>query len=173
MSKEATKKFVENNGFICKTCAKVIVDGHKHENEEDLCDQCKISDLESKLEKMEKEKELDNSFWKQECDSLQKALANKEKKIEKLKSENHALISENAYQEADIFELNWFKERVNQDKISFAVEQLEKVKEFCIKHRHFCEDSYNHKFVIEGACYALKDAVNEIDNQIKAIKEGK
>lgn len=30
MSKEATKKFVENNGFICNKCGKVVVDGTKH-----------------------------------------------------------------------------------------------------------------------------------------------
>lgn len=38
-----------------------------------------IADLEAKLEQSQKEKELDNAFWKQECDSLQKALAEKEK----------------------------------------------------------------------------------------------
>lgn len=38
----------------------------------------KIADLEAKLENTEKEKELDNIFWKQECDSLQKTLAEKE-----------------------------------------------------------------------------------------------
>ena len=54
MSKEATKKFVENNGFICNKCSKVIVDGTKHKNEEDLCDQCKISDLEAKLAESER-----------------------------------------------------------------------------------------------------------------------
>ena len=44
----------------------------------------KISDLEAKLAKSEKERELDNSFWKQECDSLQKTLVEKDKEIEKL-----------------------------------------------------------------------------------------
>lgn len=53
MSKEATKKFIENNGFICNKCGKVIVDGIKHKNEEDLCDQCKIADLEAKLAERE------------------------------------------------------------------------------------------------------------------------
>lgn len=43
-----------------------------------------IADLEAKLAKSEKERELDNSFWKQECDSLQKQLAEKKKEIEKL-----------------------------------------------------------------------------------------
>ena len=44
----------------------------------------KISDLEAKLAKSEKERELDNSFWKQECDSLQKTLVEKDKEFEKL-----------------------------------------------------------------------------------------
>ena len=43
-----------------------------------------FADLEAKLAESEKERELDNSFWKQECDSLQKALDEKEKEIEKL-----------------------------------------------------------------------------------------
>lgn len=35
----------------------------------------KIKDLQRQLAEKESERELDNSFWKQECDSLQKALA--------------------------------------------------------------------------------------------------
>ena len=41
----------------------------------------KIVELETKLAKSEKERELDNSFWKQECDSLQKQLHDLPKKI--------------------------------------------------------------------------------------------
>lgn len=41
----------------------------------------KIADLEAKLAKSEKERELDNSFWKQECDSLQKQLHELPKEI--------------------------------------------------------------------------------------------
>ena len=41
----------------------------------------KIVELETKLAKSEKERELDNSFWKQECDSLQKKLHDLPKKI--------------------------------------------------------------------------------------------
>ena len=37
---------------------------------------------------------------------LEKQLTQKDKQLEKLKSENHALISDNAYQEADMFEFN-------------------------------------------------------------------
>ena len=58
MNKETTKKFVENNGFICNKCGKVVVDGHKHKNEEDLCDQCKIADLQYQLLLTEKALEL-------------------------------------------------------------------------------------------------------------------
>ena len=58
MDKEATKKFVENNGFICNKCGKVIVDGHKHKNEEDLCDQCKIAHLQTKLAESDEYREV-------------------------------------------------------------------------------------------------------------------
>ena len=40
------------------------------------------------VEKIEREKELDNIFWKQECDSLQKALAEKEDFIKTLGFKN-------------------------------------------------------------------------------------
>lgn len=43
-----------------------------------------IADLEAKLAEKEKERELDNSFWKQECDSLQKTLVEKDKEISNL-----------------------------------------------------------------------------------------
>lgn len=42
----------------------------------------------------------------QQLADLEAKLAQKDKQLEKLKSDNHALISDNAYQEADIFELN-------------------------------------------------------------------
>ena len=53
MDNEITKKFIENTGFICTKCGSVIVDGHKHYNEEDLCDKCRIADLEAKLAESE------------------------------------------------------------------------------------------------------------------------
>ena len=72
----------------------------------------KISDLEAKLAKSEKERELDNAFWKQECDSLQKTLAEKDKEIEQVTSKLQAS----------------YEKEQNQK----AIEQLEKVKEFVI-----------------------------------------
>lgn len=49
MKEKYTKKFVENTGFICTKCKKIIVDGHRHENQEDLCEECKIKELEEKI----------------------------------------------------------------------------------------------------------------------------
>ena len=43
-----------------------------------------VKQLKQQLAEKEKERELDNSFWKQECDSLQKTLVEKDKEIEKL-----------------------------------------------------------------------------------------
>lgn len=89
MSKEATKKFVENNGFICNKCGKVIVDGHKHKNEEDLCDQCKISDLEAKLAESESKVAI-GRFWHSAYEGKQldyDKLNNDYNKQEKLLSE--------------------------------------------------------------------------------------
>ena len=89
MSKETTKKFIENNGFICNKCAKVVVDGTKHKNEEDLCDQCKISDLEAKLAEkdntikglIEQYKTMEKSCSYEMFLDCQKQLAEKEKEL--------------------------------------------------------------------------------------------
>lgn len=100
----------------------------------------KIADLETRLAKSEKERELDNSFWKQECDSLQKTLAEKDKEIE--------------YQES-------MKILAVKNQNLTAIEQLEKAKSFCI----YAEDNgwcVTHKNWLE--------IVEYIDNQIKAIK---
>lgn len=43
--------------------------------------------MSKQLEQVEHEKALDNIFWKQECDSLQKALAEKDSRIEELESQ--------------------------------------------------------------------------------------
>lgn len=119
MDKEITKKFVENNGFICNKCGKVVVDGHKHKNEEDLCDQCKIADLEAKLaeseskaktyakeivfldkklEKLNKEFELAQEhnektveYWQNECSQLKQQLAEKDQAIQVLQEINQSL----------------------------------------------------------------------------------
>ena len=64
-------------------------------------------------------------------------------------------------------------ERANQDKISFAVEQLEKVKEKILSY----ENVY-YQFLESGAkvpvvCLENFRVKQTIDNQIKQLKEGK
>lgn len=143
---------------------------------------------------------------------LKQQLTQKDKQLEKLKSENHALISDNAYQEADMFEFNSRieqlqkqlaeKEKENkklrevvdcvdmlkqfnanmtdyvlvnrdvadeiycehQDKISFAVEQLEKVLKTLEEQQFFKK---------EDTAYCIHPAqiAEHISNQIKQLKE--
>ena len=112
----------------------------------------KIADLEAKL--VEKEKEnltlfsmLYETLEKQGCENIVSTI----EQMTNLTLEKQS---------------NWFKGNCvkDQDKISFAVEQLEKVKSFCIS----AEDN--------GWCVTHKnwlEIVEYIDNQIKQLKEGK
>lgn len=60
-----------------------------------------------------------------------------------------------------------------QDKISFAVEQLEKVKEWC-EHWKCYTENINYVIVEEKNGIRCNPTLyEEIDNQIKALKEGK
>ena len=60
---------------------------------------------------------------------------------------------------------NYTNEQHNQDKISFAVEQLEKVKEWTHD---------NASYVLGDFASVWEDALlDELDNQIKQLKEGK
>ena len=145
-------------------CAKCYQEtfGNTNPFEKELRD--KIADLEAKL--AEKEQELNdlcqnydfqlNDFSRevyrlqQREKSLQEQLAEKEKEIEEM----HKQLS---YCESLL--LRECKECDNQYKISFAVEQLEKVKELCIKDMTICEDY----FAIEKI----------LDQQIKELKEKK
>jgi light-regulated signal transduction histidine kinase (bacteriophytochrome) len=118
-----------------------------------------IADLEAKL--AEKEKEIEN--WRymyegvmqschngiEENNRLEKLLAEKDEQINML--EEHKFYADNIIQSyADKCKNH------NQDKISFAVEQLEKVK------------LYNRQ-----RAYNYMPLTNYIDNQIKQLKEGK
>lgn len=53
---------------------------------------------------------------------------------------------------------------INQDKISFAVKQLEKVKEYIDNHK--CKTINDDRYVVYR-----KSLVVQIDNQIKQLKE--
>lgn len=118
-----------------------------------------ITDLETKLSEKEKERELDNSFWKQECDSLQKTLAEKDKLIEELKAQRRIYLNRSVEECNKITDLEFELQHKNQDKISFTIEQLEKVKEKAL-HFYVNDTPKLTGFYID---------INEIDNQIKQL----
>ena len=156
-----------------------------------------ISDLEAKLAKSEKERELDNSFWKQECDSLQKTLVEKDaelwkwatqyarayvnrqndliaekeqlkqqleekdKEIEKLTEE---LDDKNFCKDfVDLYTENKLKKQMLhenwEDKISFAIAELEKVKS--------AFSLINSKL---DKVETIKEYIHYIDHQINELK---
>ena len=95
----------------------------------------------------------------EENEQLKQQLAEKEKQNKILKSENHALMSDNAYQEEDIFELNSLKEYYKNNTIDFAVAELEKMKE---------------DILLDISIGIQREWIsNKIDKQIKELKEKK
>ena len=124
----------------------------------------KIANLEAKLAESEKERELDNSFWKQECDSLQKQLAKKDKEIEKLTEE---LDDKNFCKDfVDLYTENKLKTQMLhenwKDKISFTIAELEKVKS--------AFGLINSKL---DKVETIKEYIHYIDHQINELKEMK
>lgn len=52
---EIKKEILEDGfGFVCRECEKVVIDDKIHDNQEDLCDECRIAELEAKLAESEK-----------------------------------------------------------------------------------------------------------------------
>lgn len=111
-----------------------------------------------------------------ENEELKQQLAEKDRKIERLKQDYDEVWEDTYFSVKEDFELNnncnecrryyaeEFNKQLDQDKISFCIEQLEKVKEKAIKPKD-C-----------GWCDKYKDCwdiVMDIDNQINQLKEGK
>ena len=118
--------------------------------------------LKQQLEEKDAERELDNSFWKQECDSLQKTLIEKDKEIENLTEE---LDDKNFCKDfVDLYTENKLKTQILQenwkDKISFTIEQLEKVKS--------AFGLINSKL---DKVETIKEYIHYIEHQIKQLKE--
>ena len=164
---ESERKLEEYKKCNCKEC---MTDYEKNLNQ--IIDKFLNENIKLKqqLAEKEKERELDNSFWKQECDSLQKTLAEKEKEIESYK---HFKITIGTMEnnQVDISSTTY----TDQDKISFALEQLEQLKKLCQEKFNWWENSE-----WEGDIYDKSDVSNayfdiesNIDNQIKQLKEGK
>ena len=99
-------------------------------------------------------------------DELKQQLAEKEKEIEEYKR-----ICTIAHFE-DLQIENMLLKRKDQDKISFSIEQLEKVKEWVNEMLNGWKTNQEvNQFARDGICLALENVGYKIDNQIKSIKE--
>ena len=179
--------FVNGMNFTCDVCGRevftcIFVNGMK------FCAKCyqetfgetdkdrKIADLEAKLAESEKkaysrghsQRDIANEI---KLNALREDVANKEKRIVELKQQLEEKEKERHEEWKTGKEWKWEWQKVDQklgkadeDKISFAVEQLEKAKSFCIS----AEDN--------GWCVTHKnwlEIVEYIDSQIKQLNEGK
>lgn len=102
------------------------------------------------------DKEADWLKGNRNYDQLKQQLAEKDKEIEYYKKEAKKLNNE----AQKYFEDAYCNDSIYQDKISFCIEQLEKVKEH--NDNLVCDDEDYYNYITAF-----------IDNQIKAIKEGK
>ena len=102
---------------------------------------------------LEERNELANENFK-----LKQHFAEKEKEIEKLQHCNDRL-AQGIYHSYG----EHFISKVKQDKISFALEQLEKIKEWI--HEHRVIPFFEERYIIY-----VKSLNNEIDNQIEELK---
>ena len=103
----------------------------------------RLDQLKQQLAEKDAEIRVAYSFRKQKCDNLQKALAEKEEELMQAVKDWKSLV-----------------ESKNQDKISFCIEKLEKV-----RHSILC----NERFYFEN----LNKYIDEqIDNQIAELKKG-
>lgn len=141
------KSLIKANGFECIQCKKIVLDGHKHDNEEDICDQCKIVNLEKQLAEKEKEiKDVKNScnYYMERSNDL---LVEKTNTANALKQ----LIKNCGNANCEI-------------KISFVIEQLEKL-QYTINVNQI-DDGYTDEQV--DLC-----ELNEIIEQQIALLKGK
>ena len=112
-------------------------------------------------------------------EKLKEQLADKDNEIEKLKAivdmvDKYKQYDKNAKELILLNKDNCYSDgnkliikTDNQDKISFAVEQLEKVKEFCDGMK------WAMVYLTKENAQTIQTVLDEIDNQIKQLKEGK
>ena len=118
----------------------------------------RVADLEAKLAESEKKREYlfsSNCDYISQIEELKQQLAEKEKEILNI-SEYFGKVT---------FELRELCNKKDQDKISFCIEQLEKVK---CETRHLAGLTREETFFVHYDTFRIF-----IDNQIKQLKEGK
>lgn len=137
----------------------------------------KISDLEAKLAEMTKKYELASCPTGGLVDrvrNLEQQLAEKETDLSLARNEINTLKHNlNVSQEHDKVVCEQYFEKckeTNQDKISFCIEQLEKVKDWCKEYR--TEDEFGVSTInVDDELNTEDNLLNFIDNQIKQLKE--
>lgn len=153
---------------------------HKQTDAKTIQDQTDLIDnLKQKLaeyEKFMKDNEWNSIEEMQEtlnkCEKkyvdMQQKLAEKNKEIDELKEQRHIYLNRSVEECNKITDLEFELQHKNQDKISFTIEQLEKVKEFFLEEHR--DEEMDTDYII------TKDAGEIADyllNQIKQLKEGK
>lgn len=127
-----------------------------------------VADLEAKLTEKDAERELDNSFWKQECDSLQKTLVEKDKEIEQVTSKLQASYEKKQNQKA-IKELEKLKETLIPLR-NLEIEAIRKTNEYefnSLEARKYWVA--NHK----ESSKTYDNMIKKIDNQINVLRNNK
>lgn len=175
----------------CKCCKEYWWEMNIHKTS-GLCPNCYdyVADLEAKLAESEKEKEnykmgYTGKVWKSQedkIDQLKQQLAEKEKENAKLKEvvdcvdklkQFNADMKDYALVNRDVADEIYFE---HQDKISFAVEQLEKVKDIIYRFDVSYDEINNLTIALNnytnGFHKAKFKATILIDNQIKQLKKG-
>jgi hypothetical protein len=148
IDKEKLKKWV----VLCSKLENI-----EHSELVDMATKKKIVDLKTKLEQSQKEKELDNTFWKQECDSLQKALAEKEKELNDLCQNYDFQLNEFS---REIYRLQQ-REKILEQQLAEKEKELENYKLCrCVS----CTNEY--EFMLEGLVEDLEKQIDK-DNQAK------
>ena len=152
-----------------------------------------LADLEAKLAESENKHLLDEKEWQDYCAykiiepqikgcldrerEYKQQLAMQENTITNLVEDNRA--SQEWYKkqlEEKEEEINVYKKYIkveDQDKISFCIEQLEKVKEWVDEMFNGWETNKEvNQFAKDGICLALENVGYKIDNQIAELKKG-
>ena len=156
-------KFTKNAVKEVLSYLKELYEIKNKEHEEDR----RVADLEAKLAESEnrvKDLEFRNKNLEHSLNVAPNANAGQRARIVELRGINHKLKQQLAEKEKEITQRLVIQEKdYDQDKISFALERLEKVKD---KALHFY---VNDTPKLTG--YYVD--INEIDNQIKQLKEMK
>jgi hypothetical protein len=179
---------------ICKKCDTLITF-----DDNNYCESCAnelVADLEAKLAESEKkfkaskdaikfqseeQKEWMDKYFNTaiKLEKLEQQLAEKKKEIEDLKN-NHYLIKKDYIVDYFVSQTNepmpMPKFVTNQDKISFALEQFEKLKEKVICGVLDTSNDFWDFTLKKGDAYILDDALldlleQEFDNQIEELKK--